>query len=384
MKLLYIHTGRVEEHKANTIQVVQMCSSFASLGVETVLAVNSYLGNQATEAAKCRIRELAGKSHLPFHVRVFRGSRLLGRFRSIGCIKPVHNLCRELQHDIVFVRDPVLMPFLKPAVGPFVFESHNSIPPLMAGGLGYWWQKRIVEYARNPKMALFVAISNALANWWKDRGVPFEKILAAHDAVDPTMFQEHLQPAEARKCLGLSENRRTVVYAGSLYSDRSIPDILRLADRRKDALFVIVGGPDSHKRRYEAKARKLRLDNVIFVGQVPFRQVPLYLAAADVLLMLWSSRVPTIRYCSPLKIFEYMAAGRTIVGHRFPTVEEVLEHRREALLADPENFQELAQVLSDALDRPDPQMATRAREKAISLYTWQERCRQILQHLKEY
>ncbi len=41
-------------------------------------------------------------------------------------------------------------------------------------------------------------------------------------------------------------------------------------------------------------------------------------------------------YASPLKVFDYMAAGRAIVAPDQPNIREILEHDRTALLFDPE------------------------------------------------
>ena len=67
---------------------------------------------------------------------------------------------------------------------------------------------------------------------------------------------------------------------------------------------------------------------------------------------LWSYEVPTINYCSPLKIFEYMAAGRTILAQGFPTILEVLHNNENAIIAKPDSFQDLYDKLKYALDFP--------------------------------
>ena len=107
--------------------------------------------------------------------------------------------------------------------------------------------------------------------------------------------------------------------------------------------------------------------------------IPDYLQAADVLLMLFTWDVPTIRYCSPLKVFEYMAAGRPIVGEAYPTITEVLKHNQTALLAKPGDFEDLCKNLKVALSGDGTsQMARLAREKAFNKYSWEIRAKSIL------
>ena len=130
-------------------------------------------------------------------------------------------------------------------------------------------------------------------------------------------------------------------------------------------------------------SKDLGLSNIVFTGHVRHQDVKQYLFAADVLLMIWSRQVPTINYCSPLKMFEYMAAERIIVGHAFPTILEVLKDGEDAYLADPDSFDDLRKKMALALNEEYPNsMAKRARELAMKKYTWQARARAILSFLE--
>jgi glycosyltransferase involved in cell wall biosynthesis len=81
----------------------------------------------------------------------------------------------------------------------------------------------------------------------------------------------------------------------------------------------------------EALAAELGIaDRVTFTGLAPREQVPALLARFDIALQ--PAAVP---YASPLKVFEYMAAGRAIVAPDQPNLREVLSHEATALLFDP-------------------------------------------------
>ena len=115
------------------------------------------------------------------------------------------------------------------------------------------------------------------------------------------------------------------------------------------------------------------------MGRIPHRNVRDYLYAADVILMLWGVSVPTIQICSPLKVFESMAAGRIIVGYGFPTIREVLTDGQDALLAVPGDYQDLERKLGLALEMPYPNsMAERARQLALEQYTWKQRAKMLM------
>lgn len=382
MRIVYVHTKRLDSEKANVVQVLQMCKEFARAGHDVDLRVPPCSG---ALDEKQMAREILGDQP-DFHIVSFRARTFLGRFSNLGQVRSVKASLRELrvhwQPDVVIVRHPVM---LGPAVEsgiPVVFESHSPYSHNTSRVLDRFRQKLVVELSKKADVKRFVAISNNLADFWIKQGVPRDKVLVLHDGFDVEMFKTEFDRNVARRDLGLPVDRQIVTYAGSLYENRGIETILELANAFPDVLFVIVGGPEE---RRQCLARKIKnQENINFVGRIPPIEVPLYLGAADVLLMIWGPDVPTIDYCSPLKMFEYMAAGRMIVGHGYPTIREVLEHGVHGLLADPGCYEELHQLLRTALEQESSSpIPGAARRLAFERYTWQRRSDLMIEALQE-
>ncbi len=77
---------------------------------------------------------------------------------------------------------------------------------------------------------------------------------------------------------------------------------------------------------YEAKklAHELRLnDHLIFTGEVPHLDIPLYIAAADVTVACFEDNEQS-RCKSPLKVVEYMASGKAIVASRMGEIQKMI------------------------------------------------------------
>ena len=120
-------------------------------------------------------------------------------------------------------------------------------------------------------------------------------------------------------------------------------------------------------------------------GFVAQREVSSYLLASDVLVMPYSSRV-TIRdgteageFTSPLKLFEYMAAGKPIVATGVPSVLEILRPGENSVVTTPDDEEEFIQVLGCVLG--DPELCARISEGARSdatEYTWEKRVEKII------
>lgn len=144
----------------------------------------------------------------------------------------------------------------------------------------------------------------------------------------------------------------------------------------RSAGLVLVGEGPAHADLVE-RARRLGLeDRVHFAGPRPHAAVAGLLPAFDVAL------VPAINpYASPLKLFEYMAAGLPSVAPDQPNLREVLTDGAEALLVRPDD----AAALHSAMARLAADAALRARLGAAARdavrerdYTWDGNARRVL------
>ena len=362
---------------ANAVQVLHMCSAFARLGVDVTLALP---GPNPDKVRKNIIAQLGGAP--PFNVETFHKITACGRLNMVGGYLGVRKLLKSANSDCCFVRNFVFLNASLKCNIPTVFEAHNANIHKNRY-LNAFWTRNLIRNSKHSKLVKFIGISGALRDFWVKAGVPKEKTLALHDAVDGRQYSAMEEQKPMRQMLGLSLDKKIVTYAGSLYRDRGIETILELAKSFREVLFIVVGGPEDRKRLYQSMCKDRGISNISFTGHVRHQKVKQYLVAADVLLMIWSRRVPTINYCSPLKMFEYMAAGRIIVGHAFPTILEVLKDGQNAYLASPDSFEDLREKLSSSLHETYPSaMAKRAKELVMKQYTWQARVRAILPFLE--
>ena len=132
---------------------------------------------------------------------------------------------------------------------------------------------------------------------------------------------------DLRNAMGISNDHKVILYAGSLAKYQgfdqvtsAIPEVLQ---RRKDAVFVIVGGSDEESSRIRSSLAHVDLGRVRIYSKLPRDIVSDLYGMADILL---SPRAETDNV--PLKVFEYLAAGKPIVasdvvGHRAVLSEEI-------------------------------------------------------------
>ena len=221
-----------------------------------------------------------------------------------------------------------------------------------------------------------VTIAPVLKDSYLALGMPDEKVLVADDGVDVHAFLEASGDAIRRQYV--SEGQLLVIYSGHLYENRGIELILDLADLFSDVQFLIVGGWDKDIVRYQQDLVNRNLTNLKFTGFVNNSQVPNYLKAADVLLMPHSRNETNIKWTSPLKMFEYMASGRPILGSDFATFRRVLKHGESAWLCEADSLDSFQKGLALLLSSKDLREKIGRRAQSIAMnYSWDERARKI-------
>jgi glycosyltransferase involved in cell wall biosynthesis len=291
-------------------------------------------------------------------------------------------LLKKEQADLCIIRRASFIGLLLKADINFIYEAHNSLAHEGSKILNFLWSKYLLKKSHKNCFVKMVAISKALGDYLKAQGVPQDKIFVSHDGFNHKMFSKKKDISQAKRQIGISEKQKTAIYAGSLYPDRGIERIIKLAECFKDVLFIVIGGPEKEKKHYVEIARLKNIQNILFKGWVPHYQVPDYLSASDICIMIWTKKVKTIQYCSPMKMFEYMASGQLIIGDGFPTIKEVLENGRTALLTVPESISDLRDKFQMALDNNFfGNISQNARSLALQHYSWDKRAKLILDQL---
>ena len=154
---------------------------------------------------------------------------------------------------------------------------------------------------------------------------------------------------------------------------------LRAAGRRDLDAVLIGDGPELARAMAEAGG----LDGVIFTGAVAHDRMPASLAAADIGVAPFDVAAhPPLQlafYWSPLKVFEYMAAGLPVVAPAIPRLARILGPGHERLLYDAQAPRALADALAYAADHGDERrrLGAAARQRACSEFSWAAHCRKL-------
>ncbi|HWN97295.1 MAG TPA: glycosyltransferase family 4 protein, partial [Methylomirabilota bacterium] len=210
------------------------------------------------------------------------------------------------------------------------------------------------------------AVSRQLACLLEQHPSARGKVHIVPNAVNPERFGD-IAPAIPRN------GAFVIGYIGVLRARHGLNTLIEsftlMAHQSAKARLLIVGdGPDREYLDREIAARGLT-ERVQFTGAVPPELVPGYLASMDVALAPYPPLAHF--YSSPLKLYEYMAAGLPIVATRIGQIEEVIRDGETGVLVRPGDASGMAQ----AVNRLELDAETRFRlgdaaRQAVQDHTW--------------
>ncbi len=351
MKVALIAASRIPSTTANSIQVMKVGQAFAQLGHETRLFVPAYSaladgipagGDQASLA------EFYGLQNT-FAVEWLVSNPALKRydFSWLAVQK-----AKTWGADAVYLW-PLQSALAAQVLGlPYWLELHE--PP--TGKLG----PLLFRLLLHPGRKCFLPITRVLAGMLEARYPAFTPqrltIQIAPDGVDLERYIDLPSPSAARQALHFPE-QLTVGYTGHLYAGRGMALLVGLARRFPQVHFLWVGGRPEDVQSWQEHLSGQGLQNVTLTGFIPNQRLALYQAAADILLMPYDRAVSgssggnTADFCSPMKMFEYMACGRAIISSDLPAIGEVL-NTANARLCPPEDEDAWADALGTLLVDP--------------------------------
>lgn len=217
-----------------------------------------------------------------------------------------------------------------------------------------------------------------------ERALPEERLIVNPNGVDFDRFAGAASDHTFRRQLGFSDGDVVFGFVSSFIAFHGAAVLAEafseFAEAYPSARLLLVGDGDERPRVARILGKLLRQGRVVMTGWVSPSEIPNHLAACDALV---SPHLPlpggTPFFGSPTKLFEYMAAGRAIIGSRLGQIAEVLEDQRTALLVDPGEAAALVAALKTLADSRDlrERLGRNAQAEARQ-YTWLANAQRIL------
>jgi glycosyltransferase involved in cell wall biosynthesis len=363
-KIYYLSGTALPTDKAHGWQIVKTCQALSQQGIDLTLL-----------APRRGELDLETYYHLKIDFKMKWSSVVLapelGRFGywwsawkfswwSLSEIKKV-------QPDLILVRDP--------------------LPALVAtwSGLPVWWEIHEPKsnwFFRLVSKRVFgiIAISGGIKDYLiKELAVPTIKISIVPDAADVELIQSLSDDKNFwRTKLKLPLDKKIVLYTGHLYDWKGADTLATTAKfLSADTLVVLVGGTKIDLDNFQARFGSIT--NLLLVGHRDALEIPEWLKAADVLVLPNSAKQLISRsFTSPLKLFEYLAAGRPIIASDLPSIREILTEQT-GFFVPADDPPALAEVIKLALNN-DRLATDKAQQAALMAreFSWPKRAEHLI------
>ncbi|WAI84353.1 MULTISPECIES: glycosyltransferase family 4 protein [Achromobacter] len=196
-------------------------------------------------------------------------------------------------------------------------------------------------------------------------------------------YLESPSPAKGklRRQLGLPDDARILLMQGGLSAGRNIDTLVRAMAKVKtqDVHLVLLG--DGQITRYlKRMVRSLHLENrVYFHPAVPQHALPEYTIDADLGVIPYLASCLNNRYCTPNKLFEYVAAELPMLASDLPEISRIVNEFNLGLTTDFGSEASIAQGIDNCFAKSDRlvqwrQNAARARNQLC----WEQEERKLI------
>jgi colanic acid biosynthesis glycosyl transferase WcaI len=262
---------------------------------------------------------------------------------------------------------------------PFVFEVRDlwpeSLAAVGAGSEGTLLHRTLGAVAgflyRHADRIVVVtpAFKEHLIRYWS---VPAGKIFIVENGVETDRFQLDPAAVEVRKRLKL-DGRLLICYIGTIGNAHGLDTLVDAAKELKTtlpkAMFLLIG-EGAEKQRIIDLAAARRLTNIQFLGQQPREQIPAYVSAADLCLVMLK-KTELFKTVIPTKLLEYMACERPVIVAVDGQARQIVEEAGSGVFVEPENSKALVKAILDLAEDSDRrrQMGISGRRYIVSKFS---------------
>jgi len=359
-KIIYIAEFSLPNMSAYAVHVLKMCDNLCKHGYDVELVLpfvnNSYFFSKIKKdyllKNKYKIKSIfKSKFRLNFLLRILFSIRIFFYLKKLS-------LNIILSRSII---PSLILAFLNIKN---TLEIHTEVT-----GFTYYFFK-LNKFKKIKKNIKFVVLNSKLINLLD---VKESNTIVLCDSVELKDFLNKKNKI----------NKFTCAYSGSFVQGKGLEIIYQLAKKMPKINFDLYGNVKTLDKNFNFNSKPKNLN---FKGFVSYKKITKILQTYKILLMPYQEKVDVLikgvdvsNYFSPLKLFEYMAAGKVIVASKLKVYSKILKHKRNAILLKPHNINEWIKAINKIFGSSKFDYLGRNAKKDVKKYSWKERAKKIIQ-----
>ncbi|MDC0460782.1 glycosyltransferase [Candidatus Pelagibacter sp.] len=316
MRICYITNSAIPSTSANSIATVKICEAFVELKNEVILITreiknqNENIFNFYNVRSKFKIVRIKNFKKFPLGFKYYLFS-IISILKSLN-YKPDFYITRNFFTCFLLV-------ILKKKV---IMEIHHDLNN----------ESRIIKslvkftkYLNSKYVVRIVTIT---------KGIRHEYVHKNYFNIEKTSILPSGSSIRNNFQFKIKKKNFNIGYLGSLYKSRGIDLIFRLSKiDRKNKYFLYGNLNEVSKLNLRNIPKNLKLNN-----HIPYKQVPFVLKKMDILLIPYISSITLsgnvgdiTKYTSPLKLFDYLCAGKIIICSDYDVLKEIIKDKNNAI-----------------------------------------------------
>lgn len=372
LNIVYIARSIIPSRTANSVNVMKMCSAFASLGHKVTLLAP--FTKKLEEKGVNDIYEFYGVAK-NFEIKKLFSPNikfLKKKIYSFRCLNQV----KKIKPDLVYGRDDIFAFYLTQKAGyKTIFERHDNFIDDKYRLDESIFKKFIKENVNNYKL---ITNTQKLKEYYcKEYNLKSEHIHVASSATDvPKDFDTIPDDCEKFR------NTFNVGYIGKLAKMRGIEIIIKLAQNLPDMYFHIVGGNENDILHWKNESGNI--NNIVFHGFINPKETYKYRNLCDVLLAPYINADELFDYMSPIKTFEYMASKTPMICSDSKIIRETINENCSILVENNDInswINALQKLYNDSEFRK--KLIEEAYQYCLENFTYQARCKKVLDFIQK-
>ncbi len=259
---------------------------------------------------------------------------------------------------------------------PIIYEVNDSsfvprLRKLVFTTIANFFEQKVLSISHSV-----ITVSNKFKKQLVHVGIPEDKIIVCHNAIDPAMFNPSKLP---NVDIAIDSDSLIVGFVGLFVKWVGLETLIKVfrkihADFPNTHLLLVGGGPEEVNLRRLIKDSGLQ-PHITITGKVSHEMVPAYINKMDICTIPKHEK-----YTSPVKLFEYMAMGKALLVPAYESIKEVIEHGENGLLFDPGDEIDFVKGITTIIEDHQlrESLGQRARYDVLKSHTWSQNARQII------
>ena len=235
---------------------------------------------------------------------------------------------------------------------PWILEVRDLWPAAI-DALGVLKNKALLRLLEKMELHFYAAcdgivvVTRSFKQNLISRGVPADKIEVITNGVDEEVYKPQSKNQSLLEKYGL-QDKFIVTYIGAHGISHALDKVVLAAEQLReqtDIQFVFVG-EGAEKEKLISMAREKGLNNILFIGAQPKKDMPDYYNMSDVSVVTLKN-IPLFRSFIPSKIFELMGCGVPIIAGLEGEAADILKESGAAVIVPPEAADAISRAVMD-------------------------------------